>query len=1023
MGAAQTTWDGIGLSDLLSELDTSGLHGRHKPEHHDALSPSEATSVAAPQVSHHHHHHHHARHTSLMGLKSTDVASWLDDAQDSRAYAADDMKVSVAEPSILFGSSRLDPVLAREPVEEPDANCEGVQNPEDRAPRLRTEKSSSSSSFSSSKSFTSSESSVSTSTSTTTGPSSSPTLPSPSASPFSASYSRQGRSHFEKRRSVTFAGDLESIALQAASMGFDDALDDAPFRGTVGHGGSRHRGHQRATSESAVFLSIAALGGNFSSLPSIPASPRPLSPGESKSPSPCGRKSTANDGSLLKEVRLSAAAQEPSRREHQSSGIESGPSAERSDQQHEQQRHPVDAEVDALREPQSSHPQHGHFYSYHPAQLQHDYSGHQHAGVDRIPEQMQHHQYAPQAGYAGVPMGMPGTIDPRSATAEQLQAIQAMQNQVMMQWMQMQEHQQRLIMLEQQRIAATAAAASGMYFPSGASVGAPHPHHFPAQMAPQVPMMPMMMGGALPPQAREPVHAQQQQQQQKQQQQYLLQQRQQQRQHSSGEHVAASGSLSPDAFQEGRARNTRGSNGQAASNPARGSRGTRGKGRNVQPHGSSRPSRNGQSAESAQSASRRTSQSPERSADGSKTMSTLLQHHKQAGYRPSAEELRGHVIEFARDSHGSRHIQCLNDNASHADRELLLEESLPEALGLMKDVFANYVIQNLLVHCDEQQRLRLLKTMKGKVLDLSLDQYGTRVVQRALEVAPPSWRTDLVLELCTDDNLVRRSARDPNATHVLQRAVDLLVRDGGEKPQPRAASGSRGGGRSSGQSGGSGSRRGTAPLRPRPKLTARDEALMAILERAIAAEAVDLSRNQNASRLVLLVLGDCDTARSPHISSIMTSLEGSYPSLVWDQHGVFAAGHVLASGSPEQVERVQNVVSAHLLELAKHKFGSHLVEKALLCASPEQVRKLLEPLVDDDGSHAASLGLEASPPESDGSVILHLAKDPYGNFVVSKAYEVSKGDLRDRLFTEVNARADILSRFTYGRHILNHVNK
>jgi mRNA-binding protein PUF3 len=48
----------------------------------------------------------------------------------------------------------------------------------------------------------------------------------------------------------------------------------------------------------------------------------------------------------------------------------------------------------------------------------------------------------------------------------------------------------------------------------------------------------------------------------------------------------------------------------------------------------------------------------------------------------------------------------------------------------MTDVFGNYVIQKFFEHGDQNQKKILANKMKGRVLDLSLQMYGCRVVQK-----------------------------------------------------------------------------------------------------------------------------------------------------------------------------------------------------------------------------------------------------------------------------------------------------
>lgn len=48
----------------------------------------------------------------------------------------------------------------------------------------------------------------------------------------------------------------------------------------------------------------------------------------------------------------------------------------------------------------------------------------------------------------------------------------------------------------------------------------------------------------------------------------------------------------------------------------------------------------------------------------------------------------------------------------------------------MTDVFGNYVIQKFFEHGNQSQKKILANQMKGRILTLSLQMYGCRVVQK-----------------------------------------------------------------------------------------------------------------------------------------------------------------------------------------------------------------------------------------------------------------------------------------------------
>ena len=150
-----------------------------------------------------------------------------------------------------------------------------------------------------------------------------------------------------------------------------------------------------------------------------------------------------------------------------------------------------------------------------------------------------------------------------------------------------------------------------------------------------------------------------------------------------------------------------------------------------------------------------------------------------------------------------------------------------------------------------------------------------------------------------------------------------------------------------------------------------------------------------------------------------------YSTLAFDQHGNFILQHILDHGNNPQREEVQMFVCSKFLELAQHKFGSHLVEKCLQSADRVQAEKLVSELLAPALALRNKRGgdLEFSDKDGADDILMSLMKDPYANFVVQRAFDASEGELRRKIIREVQDRAEVLSRFTYGRHILSHVNK
>ena len=89
--------------------------------------------------------------------------------------------------------------------------------------------------------------------------------------------------------------------------------------------------------------------------------------------------------------------------------------------------------------------------------------------------------------------------------------------------------------------------------------------------------------------------------------------------------------------------------------------------------------------------------------------------------------------------------------------EEMFREVQDKSLKLMRDVFGNYVIQKFIEHGAQDQVKALAERLKGQVLTLSMQMYGCRVIQKALEVMhTPS---PLSLSLCSFFMFSSTSAR------------------------------------------------------------------------------------------------------------------------------------------------------------------------------------------------------------------------------------------------------------------------
>lgn len=83
-----------------------------------------------------------------------------------------------------------------------------------------------------------------------------------------------------------------------------------------------------------------------------------------------------------------------------------------------------------------------------------------------------------------------------------------------------------------------------------------------------------------------------------------------------------------------------------------------------------------------------------------------------------------------------RFIQQKLERATPPEKAMVFSEILTAAYSLMTDVFGNYVIQKFFEFGSPEQKQTLAQRLRGHVLQLALQMYGCRVIQKALESIP-----------------------------------------------------------------------------------------------------------------------------------------------------------------------------------------------------------------------------------------------------------------------------------------------
>ena len=91
------------------------------------------------------------------------------------------------------------------------------------------------------------------------------------------------------------------------------------------------------------------------------------------------------------------------------------------------------------------------------------------------------------------------------------------------------------------------------------------------------------------------------------------------------------------------------------------------------------------------------------------------------------------IPDLCRDQNGCRHLQAELATRDEETIEVIYNGAKPYFPDLMSDPFGNYLCQKLLETCNDAQRTELVKIIAPTIVTISLNQHGTRAVQKLLD--------------------------------------------------------------------------------------------------------------------------------------------------------------------------------------------------------------------------------------------------------------------------------------------------
>jgi hypothetical protein len=138
------------------------------------------------------------------------------------------------------------------------------------------------------------------------------------------------------------------------------------------------------------------------------------------------------------------------------------------------------------------------------------------------------------------------------------------------------------------------------------------------------------------------------------------------------------------------------------------------------------------------------------------------------------EQVRGRVAHLSKSNQGSRNLQDILNKCSPKEFEAIFAEILDSLLDLVRDQYANYMLQVIFQRCTEEQRVKLLRGLDQHLLEVVLNKKATHCVQTLVGLTVSPREFTLLAQCLADEAGLVRACLNNNGTHFIQKCIHQL---------------------------------------------------------------------------------------------------------------------------------------------------------------------------------------------------------------------------------------------------------
>jgi pumilio RNA-binding family len=316
------------------------------------------------------------------------------------------------------------------------------------------------------------------------------------------------------------------------------------------------------------------------------------------------------------------------------------------------------------------------------------------------------------------------------------------------------------------------------------------------------------------------------------------------------------------------------------------------------------------------------------------------------------------LVEAAQEQDGSRFLQAKLWDCEDDVRDQVFEKAVGAIKKLAEDPFGNWVVQKLIEKGSDDQRIAIAEELKGSIIDLAKQQYGCRVIQKVVQLLPHEAQGGFVEELRSDvlDMMVHK-----HGNHVIQKTVENMPPEG----------------------------------------------LDFIID-AVTAKADEMAAHTFGCRVIQRLVERCTTDQ---LSDLLDKMMEHVSRLSQDDHGNYVVQCVLLHGRGEDQQKIIQAIRPKLVDLAKKKVSSNVVEKCFGATVGPHAEFL------EDEKEALFSTFMGEPGDT-SSPLMQLMNDKFGNYTVQAVIKHSRGAHKEEMIRRIKACESQLQNSNTGKHIL-----